>query len=312
MSAHERPALLLMGPTGSGKSALALALAHELGGEIISVDSAQVYRRLDIGTAKPDAATRAAVSHHLVDIVDPHERYGAARFVADAVAAIAAVRGRGALPVVVGGTMLYFKALREGLSALPAADPVLRATIDARAAREGWPALHAQLAAVDPRAASRIAIHDAQRIQRALEVYALAGVPLSVLQGRRAGAQGIDRARAVALVPGDRARLHRDLAERFDAMLEAGLVDEVAGLRADPRITPDLPSMRAVGYRQVWEHLAGTHDRATMRERAIAATRQLAKRQYTWLRTTDAEPIDPYTTSVDAVVAKIAAGLRVI
>ncbi len=303
------PVLLLMGPTGSGKSALALALARELGGEIVSVDSAQVYRRMDIGTAKPDAATRAAVPHHLLDLVEPFEHYSTARFVDDAARAIASVRSRGALPIVAGGTMLYFKALREGLSALPVGDAAVRASLDARAAAEGWPALHAELARIDPAAATRIAPNDSQRIQRALEVHALAGVPLSVLQGRRAARGVADDALAVALLPGDRAALHRELAARFDAMLAAGFLDEVAALRADARLHDGLPSMRAVGYRQAWAHLAGECDRASFRERAIAATRQLAKRQFTWLRATPAETIDPQVVPVASAVARIAAML---
>jgi len=226
------PAVLLMGPTASGKSALALALAQQLGGEIVSVDSAQVYRGMDIGTAKPSAAERAQVPHHLIDIVPPTDAYSAARFVRDALAAIAAVRARGRVPIMAGGTMLYFKALTQGLSALPPSNAAVRAELDARAAREGWPALHAELARVDPATAVRLAPTDAQRIQRALEVHAVAGQPLSALQGHRERA-ALGPALAIALVPADRAALHDAIARRFDAMLAAGLVAELHELRVE-------------------------------------------------------------------------------
>ena len=297
------PAVLLMGPTGSGKSALALALAERFPVEIVSVDSAQVYRGMDIGTAKPDAATRARVPHHLIDIIDPVDAYSAARFRADAIHAIAAIRSRGAVPLLVGGTMLYFKALQEGLSALPAADPAVRARLDARAAAEGWPALHAELARVDPATAGRLQRTDAQRIQRALEVFELAGRPLSELHGAREVDGGPGRTIVLALVPGDRAGLHRALAARFDAMLAAGLVAEVAGLRARHALTPDLPSMRCVGYRQAWEFLDGRIDAATLRAKGIAATRQLAKRQFTWLRSIPATAFEPSATDLADTVA---------
>ncbi|MFI4903050.1 MAG: tRNA (adenosine(37)-N6)-dimethylallyltransferase MiaA [Burkholderiales bacterium] len=303
------PVVLLMGPTAVGKSAVALALAERVGGEIVSVDSAQVYRGMDIGTAKPGAADRARVVHHLVDIVDPDARYSAAQFAVDARAAIAVVRARGATPILAGGTMLYFKALREGLSALPAADAATRAAIDARAAAEGWPALHAELAQVDPVTAARIAPQDGQRIQRALEVWTLAGVPMSRMHGARdSGGEGADLGTviSVALLPADRPRLHAAIAIRFDAMLAAGLIDEVAGLRRRFRLDADLPSMRAVGYRHAWAYLDGDCDAAAMRSRGIAATRQLAKRQFTWLRRTQALVIDPYATSPQAAVGKIA------
>lgn len=222
------PALLLMGPTAAGKSALALGLAARLDGEIVSVDSAQIYRGLDVGTAKPDAATRARIPHHLVDILEPTETYSAARFAREAQGAIADIRRRGRVPIVAGGTMLYFRALSEGLSTLPEADPRVRAEIDARAARYGWPALHAELARVDPTAAARLQPTDAQRIQRALEVWRVAGVPLSALQGRRADcAAALGASLRIALVPSDRKRLHEAIARRFDAMLAAGLVDEL-------------------------------------------------------------------------------------
>jgi tRNA dimethylallyltransferase len=281
-----------MGPTASGKSALALDIARRFDAEVVSVDSAQVFRGLDVGTAKPDAATRAAVPHHLVDILEPTERYSAAAFARDAVCAIDAIRARGRLPLVVGGTMLYFRALTEGLSALPPADAAVRGAIDAEAAARGWPALHAELARIDPVLAARLAPTDAQRIQRALEVHRLSGVPLSALQGRRQAAPALGPTLAFALLP-DRARLHELIAARFDSMLAAGLVEELASLRTRYALEPGLPSMRTVGYRQAWEFLEGTIDAAQLRASGIAATRQLAKRQYTWLRATPAHAYDP-------------------
>ncbi|HNT37833.1 MAG TPA: tRNA (adenosine(37)-N6)-dimethylallyltransferase MiaA [Rubrivivax sp.] len=278
--------LCLAGPTAAGKTALALAFARALAPqrrvEVISVDSALVYRGMDIGTAKPSAAERAELPHHLVDILDPTEAYSAARFVADATRLAAEIRARGALPLLAGGTMLYFKTLREGLDAMPAADAALRQALDARAAREGWPALHAELARVDPATAARLAPHDAQRIQRALEVHAASGRPLSDWQR---GAREADAAAwpMVALEPASRAWLHARIAARFEAMLAAGLLDEVRRLRARGDLHPALPSMRCVGYRQAWEALE-QGDTATLAARGIAATRQLAKRQLTWLR----------------------------
>jgi tRNA dimethylallyltransferase len=300
------PAVLLMGPTASGKSAVALALAERVGGEIVSVDSAQVYRGMDIGTAKPDAAARARVPHHLIDIADPTEGYSAARFVHDATAAIAAVRACDRVPILAGGTMLYFKALTEGLSALPQADPGLRARLDARAAREGWPALHAELALVDAPTAVRLAPTDAQRIQRALEVFELTGRPLSELQGRRQAAPAsLGNSLAFALMPADRAALHTAIARRFDAMLAAGLVGEVARLRARFALHPQLPSMRSVGYRQAWLYLDGAIDFPALRARGIAATRQLAKRQFTWLRATPAQPFEPGQPATFAAIVSM-------
>jgi tRNA dimethylallyltransferase len=282
----------LAGPTASGKTALAMALACQLPLEIISVDSALVYRGMDIGTAKPTAAERAAVPHHLIDVLDPSQAYSAARFVAEATALAGEIRARGRLPLLVGGTMLYFKALRDGLDAMPAADPALRAAIDARAAAEGWPALHAELARVDPTTAARLAPGDAQRIQRALEVWQLSGQPLSALQQRATRQSAPPAAGAappaqawpiVSLEPADRGWLHQRIAQRFDAMLAGGLVDEVRALRARGDLHPDLPALRCVGYRQVWQALEeGNAGHA--REPGIAATRQLAKRQLTWLR----------------------------
>jgi tRNA dimethylallyltransferase len=277
--------LCIAGPTASGKSAAALALAEALAPqrrvEIVSVDSAQVYRGMDIGTAKPDTAERAAWPHHLIDIVDPADRYSASRFLADATRVVAAIEARGALPLLVGGTMLYFKAWFEGLDAMPEANPALRAELDARAAREGWPALHAELAEVDQATARRLAPNDAQRIQRALEVHRLSGRTLSSWHTRRPRAE--TPSRFISLEPMDRAWLHARVERRFAAMLDAGLVDEVRGLRARGDLHAGLPSMRAVGYRQTWAALdAG--DLSTLQASGSAATRQLAKRQLTWLR----------------------------
>jgi len=276
-----------MGPTGAGKTDAALALAERLPVEIVSVDSAMVYRGLDIGTAKPAASVRARLPHHLIDIRDPSERYSAGEFLRDATEALRAIRARGRVPLLVGGTMLYFRALQAGLAALPAADPAVRAALDARARAAGWPALHAELARVDPAAAARIRANDAQRIQRALEVHALTGRPLSELQRQDLrGAPGGEYLKLV-LAPAERAALDAALAQRFDAMLEAGLLAEVAALYRRGDLAPELPALRAVGYRQLWGHLAGRCDLAAARAEALRATRLLAKRQYTWLR---AEP----------------------
>ncbi len=276
-------AYALLGPTASGKSSLALKLAERVPLEIVSMDSAQVYRGLDLGTAKPGAAERARVPHHLVDIVDPDHSYSAGRWRADAVPVIREILGRGKVPLIVGGTMLYYRALIGGLDALPQADAEVRAAINAEAAERGWPALHAELERVDPRSAHRIAPADTQRIQRALEVWRLTGKPLSALQGlTRAGLPFA--LKGFALVPGDREALAQRIAERFDAMLAAGLVDEVGALRSRFELTAGMPSMRTVGYRQVWQFLEGEISEAQMREQAVAATRQLAKRQLTWLR----------------------------
>jgi tRNA dimethylallyltransferase len=283
-------AIGLAGPTAAGKTAVALAFAAEHPVEIISVDSALVYRGMDIGTAKPTAAERAAVPHHLIDLLDPTEAYSAARFVADANRLINEIAARGRLPLLVGGTMLYFKALREGLDSMPEADAAVRAAIDARAAALGWPALHAELARVDPATAARLPPGDAQRIQRALEVWQLSGRPLSAWHG--AAKPVADDLPLVSLEPASRAWLHARIAERFDAMLAAGLVDEVRALRARGDLHPLLPAMRCVGYRQAWaaleaEDLRALRDersRVSLRDAGIAATRQLAKRQLTWLR----------------------------
>jgi tRNA dimethylallyltransferase len=276
-------AYALLGPTASGKSSLALALAARVPLEIVSMDSAQVYRGLDIGTAKPSAAERSAVPHHLIDLVDPDHSYSTGNWRADAIAAVKDILARGKTPLIVGGTMLYYRALVGGLDALPQADAEVRAAINEEARERGWPALHAELARVDPRSARRIPVGDTQRIQRALEVWKLTGKPLSALQGvARAGLSF--SLKAFALVPNNREALNQRIAQRFDAMLEAGLVDEVRRLRSRYRLTPGMPSMRAVGYRQVWQHLEGELTEAAMREQAITATRQLAKRQLTWLK----------------------------
>jgi len=292
------PCILLLGPTAAGKSAVAVALARRFDGEIVSADSAQVYRGMDIGTAKPDASTRATIPHHLLDLIEPTDAYSAGRFCDDAAAAIAGIRARGRVTIVAGGTMLYFKALREGLSALPAADAAIRAGLDARAANVGWPAMHAELARVDAATAARLAPTDAQRIQRALEVHALTGRPLSALQGARDARSVADPALVVAIAPADRGRLHAAIARRFDAMLDAGLIDEVRGLQTRHALHGDMPSMRSVGYRQVLDYLEGRIDRPALRERGIAATRQLAKRQLTWMRGMAVAPIDCFARDV--------------
>ena len=262
---------------------MALLLAARVPLEIVSMDSAQVYRGLDIGTAKPSAAERSAVPHHLIDVIDPDGSYSTGRWREEAIRAIGEILARGKVPLIVGGTMLYYRALVGGLDALPQADAEVRAAINAEARERGWPALHAELERIDPRSARRIPAGDTQRIQRALEVWRLTGKALSSLQGvARAGLPFA--LKAFALVPPDREALNQRIAQRFDAMLEAGLVDEVRRLRSRHRLTPGMPSMRAVGYRQVWQYLEGEIGEAELRSEAIAATRQLAKRQLTWLR----------------------------
>ncbi len=276
------PAVFLLGPTAAGKSALALAIAGRLPCEIVSVDSGQVYRGMDIGTAKPDAATRAAVAHHLIDIRDPDQPYSAGEFREDAQRLIAQIEARGRVPLLVGGTFLYFRALERGLATLPAADPALRLAIENEAAGHGWPALHAQLARVDPVAAARIAPADRQRISRGLEVYRLTGQPLSAWQAQADSVANPPALRLI-LAPPSRPALYAAVDARFDAMLAAGLLDEVAALRA-AGYDRHLPALRAVGYRQVWSHLCGETDYPTMIEAGKTASRQYAKRQLTWLR----------------------------
>ncbi|MFC3106912.1 tRNA (adenosine(37)-N6)-dimethylallyltransferase MiaA [Undibacterium arcticum] len=281
-------AVAIMGPTASGKTALALAIARQIPSEIISVDSALVYRGMDIGTAKPTPAELAAAPHHLIDIIDPTESYSVAQFCHDALRLVAAIQARGKLPLLVGGTMLYFKGLSDGLDQLPVADPALRARLDADAAQLGSPAMHARLAAVDPATAARLKPNDAQRIQRALEIYELSGQPMSQLLALRPKTELPFDLLSFALEPSDRSVLHQRIAARFDAMLDVesggGLIAEVQRLRARGDLHLGLPSMRCVGYRQAWEYLDGAYDSAELREKGIAATRQLAKRQLTWLR----------------------------
>lgn len=290
MPASLPPAILLMGPTASGKTALAIDLVERGPFEIISVDSGMVYRDMDIGTAKPDAATLAHAPHRLIDIRDPADAYSAAEFRHDALREMAAVTAAGKIPLLTGGTMLYFKVLLEGLAAMPEADPDVRARLDAEAAAKGWPALHARLAEVDPVAAARLKPNDSQRLQRALEVWELTGKPLSQWHAEQAPPEPPPfRLIQLAVSPPDRGILHQRIERRFDLMLEQGLVDEVARLRARPDLHADLPAMRAVGYAQVWSYLDGDIDAAEMRLRGIYATRQLAKRQFTWLKRFPAE-----------------------
>jgi tRNA dimethylallyltransferase len=283
-------ALAIMGPTASGKTAAALAIAREIPCEIISVDSALVYREMDIGTAKPTLQERASVPHHLIDIIDPRHSYSVAQFCASTLQLVAQIHGRGKLPLLVGGTMLYFKGLTDGLDDLPAADPAIRAELELDAARLGWPALHARLQALDPATWARLGPNDAQRIGRALEIIAISGKPMSALLALRAKTVLPFELLSFALEPSERAVLHQRIATRFDAMLAGdnnhggALITEVEALRARGDLHPGLPSMRCVGYRQAWQYLDGEIDRAALRETGIIATRQLAKRQLTWLR----------------------------
>lgn len=280
----KRQAVLLMGPTATGKTDLAIGLSKRFPFEIISVDSALVYRGMDIGTAKPDAATLDRTPHLLIDIRDPEESYSAGDFIRDAYREMGRILARGRIPLLAGGTMMYFRALTRGIAELPGADRDLRAAIDAEAENRGWPAMHAELQTIDPDAAGRIEPNDRQRIQRALEVYRSSGTPLSEWQRDAAPARSDIEYLKIGLDIQPRGLLHERIAERLDAMLEAGFVDEVRRLRERPRLTADHPSMRAVGYRQFWQHLEGTCDVAEARDRALYATRQLAKRQITWLR----------------------------
>jgi tRNA dimethylallyltransferase len=316
-TARDRLAVCLMGPTATGKTELGMRLARRFGGEIVSVDSALVYRGMDIGTAKPAMAERREIAHHLIDVVDPAEPYSAGRFREEALAAMAGVASRGGLPVLVGGTLLYFRALLEGLSPLPQRDPAVRAQLDREAAALGWPALHARLAAIDHQAAARIQPTDSQRIQRALEVAILAGLPLSELQ--RAGPGGAPpgwRFLTIGLVPGERQRLAARIVERFDTMMERGLLDEVRGLYRRGDLAASTPAMRAVGYRQLWAHLAGESGLDEARVQAVVATRQLAKRQLTWLRAHPPDLVidpfagDPWPAIEAAVAAELATGPR--
>jgi tRNA dimethylallyltransferase len=281
-------AVAIMGPTASGKTAAALAIARTRPVEIISVDSALVYRGMDIGTAKPTPDELASAPHHLIDIIDPLDAYSVMQFRTDTLRLVAEIAARGALPLLVGGTMMYFKGLTDGLDDLPTADAALRMRLDEEAARDGWPALHARLAVLDPITAERLKPNDAQRINRALEIIELTGQPMSSLLSGRSKLELPFELVSFALEPSDRAVLHQRIAVRFDQMLgtndDTGLVAEVAGLRARGDLNPSLPSMRCVGYRQAWDYLDGTVDRPALRELGIIATRQLAKRQLTWLR----------------------------
>ena len=302
MGADARPSgIALMGPTASGKTATAIALAKALDGEIVSVDSALVYRGLDIGAAKPDLAERDGVVHHLLDVRDAWDAYSAADFAADARAVIDDILARGKLPILAGGTGLYFQSLLQGLSPMPAADPLMREQLAREMAERGLAALHAELAGIDPVAAARIHATDPQRTQRALEVYRLSGKPISYWQSLPPAGRLPVRMLKLVLAPAERALLHERIARRFDLMLAGGLLEEVRDLRSLPQLAAhpaplELPAIRAVGYRQAWQHLDGEFDLAGLRERGIAATRQLAKRQITWLRgELDARWFDPAT-----------------
>jgi tRNA dimethylallyltransferase len=299
------PVVAIMGPTASGKTAAALALAAELPCEIVSVDSALVYREMDVGTAKPSVEERAMVPHHLIDILDPSAAYSAMQFRSDALRLIDAIRGRGRLPLLVGGTMLYFKALRDGLDALPEADAAVRAQLERETKLHGVAALHTRLAALDPATAARLKPNDTQRIQRALEIFELTGQPMSELIARAPKPALPFELLPVSLEPSDRAELHARIARRFDAMLHGpdNLLDEVTRLRARGDLHLGLPSMRCVGYRQAWEYLDGLYDFASLRGKGIAATRQLAKRQLTWLRAM------PERVVVDCVAPRAAQAL---
>jgi tRNA dimethylallyltransferase len=301
-------AVFVLGPTASGKTAVALALAARFPAEIVSVDSVQVYRGMDVGTAKPDRAALARVPHHLVDILDPTEAYSAGRFRTDALRLVSAIHDRGRLPILAGGTMLYYRALTGGLAELPSAQPALRAEIEREAAARGWPTLHAELAAVDPASAARIEPTDAQRIQRALEVHRHTGRALSEHHGDASADPPAFESLAISLEPAERSVLHARIAARFRAMLAAGLVEELEALRMRYRLDASLPAMRAVGYRQAWDTLEGHAPRETLEARGIAATRQLAKRQLTWLRgTADVERYDALRPDLGpAVIDRVA------
>ena len=308
-------AIALVGPTASGKTAAALALSESLqtqgGAEIISMDSALVYRGMDIGTAKPSREERARVPHHLIDILDPLHSYSAADFARDATRLIAEIRARGRMPLLVGGTLLYLKALLEGLNDMPAADPQVRATLQQEAAALGWPALHARLQAVDPVTAARLAPKDSQRIGRALEVWTLTGQPLSAFHQDTKPDAPSWNIPVISLEPLDRAWLHQRIAQRFDAMMAAGFLDEVRTLRARGDLHPDLPSMRCVGYRQAWQGLDEGWSEGEIRDRGIFATRQLAKRQLTWLRGMPQRTVAP-ADAPDALAQVLAAARQLL
>lgn len=301
-----RPVICLMGPTASGKTPLAVELVQQFPLEIISVDSALVYRGMDIGTAKPDAETLKIAPHRLIDICDPAEAYSAGKFRDDALREIDDIHQNGKIPLLVGGTMLYFRVLLQGIAQLPLADEAIRAQLTERAENEGWESLHAELAEVDPEAAARIHSNDAQRIQRALEVYMLSGKSISSLQQNQTSPLAGFDVKQIALMPSAREKLHARIAQRFQTMLDAGFIDEVKQLMARGDLSPELPSIRSVGYRQVWDYLAGNIDEKTMRESAIAATRQLAKRQITWLRSwPNCTIIDSESSDIPLQVSRI-------
>jgi tRNA dimethylallyltransferase len=278
------PAIILMGPTASGKTAVSAKLAQSLACEIISVDSAQIYKEMDIGTAKPDAEFLKKTPHHLIDIIEPHESYSAAKFRDDALTHMREITERGNIPLLVGGTMMYFKSLIEGMNDLPEADPMARMLIDTLAEEKGWPGVHEKLKEVDPLTAARIDPNDSQRIQRAMEIYHITGKPMSEWLSKPKYVYFPYTPIRIAITPSDRGVLHERIATRFDEMLKAGLVEEVARLRDEYVLESTMPSMRCVGYRQTWQHLNGEFSKEELREQGIAATRQLAKRQLTWLR----------------------------
>jgi tRNA dimethylallyltransferase len=300
---EQHAVIFLMGPTASGKTALALSLAQRFPLEIISVDSALVYRDMDIGSAKPSLAEQAICPHHLIDIISPLESYSAAQFCQDSERLISQIQQRGRIPLLVGGTMLYVKALLEGLSDLPQADPALRAQLDQQAALHGWPAMHAQLMQLDPLTATRLEPGDSQRIQRALEVCQLAGQPMSQLIANGRNRSTAWRSLNLALVPAERPWLHQRIAQRFDSMLAAGFLDEVSALRQQyPALTPEHPSMRCVGYRQAWAYQDGEYDQASLIDKGVAATRQLAKRQLTWIRSLPVVALNAQATDIESQV----------
>jgi tRNA dimethylallyltransferase len=304
-------AVCIIGPTGSGKSALALNLASHFDLEIISVDSAQIYRGLDVGTAKPSSEEQRLVKHHLIDIIDPTEHYSAAEFCRDATRQIIEISSQGKLPLLVGGTMLYYKSLRDGISNLPDRDDTIRAELERDAFEIGWPKVHEKLSRVDPKSASRINPNDSQRIQRALEVFRLTGRSLSELFEEHIDAERPFDLIDIALIPNDRSRLHKSIQNRFEKMLEMGFVEEVRKLRETWPLNKQLPAMRSVGYRQSWEFLDGEIDEKELLAKGVAATRQLAKRQITWLRKLEPKNIiDPFSHHLAGITKEIIEKLK--